>query len=142
MSFGILQGENKSMMRIKRTVEVAMSNYEGIIGITVFNCEGKISYASENMQLTLEDVTTIVYSWTENIPNFTVKHMPFITALSEQNGIVGVNPDGAVSIIVGTGKGVWYVAAFAAMDEDKFGILRECVQAAKNLESSVSIDDI
>ena len=129
-------------MRIKRTAEIVMSNYDCISGTCVFSYEGKIGYMSENMAFTENDIKLILEAWNGKFQSFTVKHVPFIMALNEISGMVAVNPDGATSLIMGTGKGVWYVTAFAPMDKDKFGIMKECIQAAKNLESSVSIFDI
>ncbi len=129
-------------VRVKRTVEIAMSNYDGISGACAFTYEGKIGYSSENVQISEGDIRVVLDAWNGKFQTFTVKHVPFMIALNEQNGLVAVNPDGATSLIMGTGKGVWYVMAFAPMDQDKWGILRECVQAAKNLETSVSIFDI
>ncbi|MHA1813919.1 MAG: hypothetical protein ACTSYX_10870 [Candidatus Thorarchaeota archaeon] len=130
------------VMRIKRTVDIAMSNYPGIIGACVFDYEGRAVYSTENMQLTSEDVLAIIRAWTHSQQSFEVKQIAFLTALAEKNGFVAINPEGAVSLIVGTGKGVWFVTCFAPMDKDKAGILRECIQAAKNLEASVSVFDV
>ena len=117
-------------MRIKRTIDVAMSNYTEITGFSVFNCEGKVAYAA------------IIQAWNGHQPSFMLKNLSFITALSTEHGFVAINPEGAVSLIVGTNKGVWFVAVFAPMDVDKEGILKECIQAAKNLEVSVSVFDV
>ena len=130
------------VMRIKRTAEIVLSNYDCISGLCVFSYEGKIGYKSENMPLTEPDIKIILEAWNGKFQDFTVKYVPFIMALNDKNGLVAVNPDGATTLIMGTGKGVWYVTAFAPMDQDKFGIMKECVQASKNLESSVSIFDI
>ncbi len=130
------------VMRIKRTVDIAMSNYEGIIGACVFNYEGRVAYANENMQLDVQDLRTILGAWNGEYQSFIVKHIAFLTAMAEKNGFVAINPDGAVSLIVGTGKGVWFVSCFAPMDQDKNGIMRECIQAAKLLETSVSVFDV
>ncbi|MFX0108202.1 MAG: hypothetical protein ACFE7R_07955 [Candidatus Hodarchaeota archaeon] len=130
------------VMRIKRTIEIAMSNYEGIIGSCVFSYEGNVAYANENMQLDGNDLTSIFQAWNGENQDFTVKHLSFLTAMRESNGFVGINPDGAISLIVGTGKGVWFVSCFVPMDQDKSGILRECIQAAKLLETSVSVFDV
>lgn len=129
-------------MRIRRTIDIAMSNYEGIMGAAVFTYEGRVVFTSENMEISDSDTNCIVHAWNSGQNQFTVKHIPFLTAMSTQNGLVGINPDGAVSIVCGTGKGVWFVAAFVPMDEDKHGILKECIQAAKLLETSVSIFDV
>ncbi|MHA2192719.1 MAG: hypothetical protein ACXAAR_04755 [Candidatus Thorarchaeota archaeon] len=129
-------------MRIKRTVDIAMSNYEGIIGSSVFSYEGKVAYATDNMQLDVHDLHAIFSAWNGGSTNFSVKHISFMTAMAETNGFVAINPEGAISLIVGTGKGVWFVSCFAPMDQDKSGILRECVQAAKLLETSVSVLDV
>lgn len=128
-------------MRIKRTIDIAMSNYTEITGFTVFNCEGKVAYASDNMDIAHE-LAAIIQAWNGHQPNFMLKNLSFITALSTEKEFVAINPEGAVSLIVGTNKGVWFVAVFAPMDVDKDGILRECIQAAKNLEVSVSIFDV
>jgi hypothetical protein len=130
------------VMRIKRTVDIAMSNYEGIIGSSVFSYEGKVAYATDNMQLDVHDLHAIFSAWNGGSTNFSVKHISFMTAMAETNGFVAINPEGAISLIVGTGKGVWFVSCFAPMDQDKSGILRECVQAAKLLETSVSVLDV
>ncbi|MHA1926054.1 MAG: hypothetical protein ACW974_09075, partial [Candidatus Thorarchaeota archaeon] len=130
------------VMRIKRTVDIAMSNYEGIIGSSVFSYEGRVAYATDNMQLDVHDLHAIFSAWNDGSTNFSVKHISFMTAMAETNGFVAINPEGAISLIVGTGKGVWFVSCFASMDQDKSGILRECVQAAKLLETSVSVLDV
>ena len=129
------------VMRVKRTIEIALSNYTEIQGYCVFTCEGKVAYASENMHI-INELTTILHAWNGHISNFNLKGLAFITALTTNQGFVAINPDGAVSLICGTGKGVWFVSVFAPMDVDKEGILKECVQGAKNLETSVSILDI
>ena len=118
-----------------------MSNYEGISGSCVFSYEGKIAYATENMQIA-DDFIGILQAWNEKSPNFLIKQIPFIAALTSPDGFVAINPDGAISFICGTGQGVWFVAVFAPMDADKNGILKECIQVAKNLEKSVSILDV
>ncbi len=119
-----------------------MSNYECILGAAVFTYEGRVVYTSENMAISEIDTSTIVHAWRNNLAEFSVKQIPFLTAVATKNGLVGLNPDGAVSLICGTGKGVWFVAVFVPMDENKEGVLKECVQAAKNLETSVSILDV
>jgi hypothetical protein len=129
------------VMRIKRTIDIAMTNYTEIIGFSAFTYEGNIAYASENMDLG-RDICTIVNAWNGQFKQFMLKGVPFITALAANQGFVAINPDGAVSFMCGTGKGVWFVAVFAPMDSDKEGILKECIQAAKNLETSVSIFDL
>jgi hypothetical protein len=128
------------VMRVKRTVEIIMSNYQEIMGTCAFTYEGRVAYANENMQIA-EAIPSILQAWKSGFQTFTVKHMEFLVALNSEDGFVAINPDGAVGFICGTGKGVWFVSVFAPMDADKSGILRECVQAAKNLESSVSIFD-
>ncbi|MHA1770468.1 MAG: hypothetical protein ACTSYL_12155 [Candidatus Thorarchaeota archaeon] len=130
------------MMRIKRTIDIAMNNYENIIGACVFDYEGRVVYTTENMNLAPDDTTTIMEAWRRQNQTFQVKGINFISALTEKNGFVAINPDGAVTLIAGTDKGVWFVSAFAPMDVDKTGILRECIQAAKNLERSVSVFDV
>ncbi|NHI90254.1 MAG: hypothetical protein EAX87_12080 [Candidatus Thorarchaeota archaeon] len=129
------------VMRIKRTIDIAMSNYTEITGFCVFTYEGKVAYASENMDIAGE-ISTIVEAWNGHLQSFTLKNIEFLRALATEQGFVAINPDGAVSLICGTGKGVWFVAVFTRMDVDKEGILRECIQAAKNLETSVSIFDV
>jgi hypothetical protein len=129
------------VMRVKRTIDIAMSNYTEIIGYSVFTYEGKVAYASDNMDISSE-VNTIVQAWNGHLQNFQLKGLSFISALRTDQGFVAINPEGAVSLICATGKGVWFVSVFAPMDVDKEGILRECIQAAKNLETSVSIFDI
>ncbi|MFX1416281.1 MAG: hypothetical protein ACFFC0_05690 [Promethearchaeota archaeon] len=130
------------VMRIKRTVDIAMSNYAGIIGVCVFSYEERVVYASENMQLDPQSLSTVLEAWNRSLPSFTVKNIPFLTAMADKNGLVAINPDGAISLIAGTGKGVWFVSCFAPMDEDKNGIMRECIQSAKLLETSVSVLDV
>jgi hypothetical protein len=129
-------------MRVRRTVDIIMSNYEEIAGVCAFTYERKIAHSTENMQFTAEEVDIILRAWNGEFKNFTVKLMPLIVALCDERGLVTVNTDGATSLIMGTGKGVWFVCAFVPMDADKFGIMQECIQAAKNLEASVSIFDI
>ena len=128
------------VMRVKRTADIIMSNYQEIMGSCVFTYEGRIAYASDNMQIT-EDIPSIIQTWKSRLQNFSIKNMAFLVALNSEDGFVAINPDGAVGFICGTGKGVWFVSVFAPMDADKSGILRECIQAARNLESSVSIFD-
>ncbi len=129
------------VMRVKRTIDIAMSNYTEIIGFCVFTYEGRVAYASDNMQIS-EDINTLVQAWNGQFQNFILKGVSFITALTTEQGFVAINPEGAVSLICGTGKGVWFISVFAPMDVDKEGILKECIQASKNLEASVSIFDI
>jgi hypothetical protein len=129
------------VLRIKRTIDIAVGNYTEIVGFSVFTYEGKVAYASENMDIT-EDIPTITLAWNGQLESFTLKHMQFLTALRSEKEFVAINPEGSISFVCGTGKGVWFVAVFAPMDVDKSGILRECVQAAKNLETSVSIFDV
>ena len=129
------------VMRVKRTIDIAMSNYTEIIGFSVFTYEGRVAYASDNMQIS-DDIDTLVQAWNGQFQNFQLKGVSFVTALTTEQGFVAINPEGAVSLICGTGKGVWFIAVFAPMDVDKEGILKECIQAAKNLEASVSIFDI
>jgi hypothetical protein len=130
------------VMRIKRTIDIAMSNYEGIMGSAVFSDEGRIAYATENMQLAATDLHAIFSAWNGWTGSFVVKQISFLSAMTEMNGFVAINPEGAIALIVGTGKGVWFVSCFAPMDQDKSGILRECIQAAKLLETSVSVLDV
>jgi len=129
------------VMRVKRTIDIAMSNYTEIIGFSVFTYEGRVAYASDNMQIS-DDINTLVQAWNGQFQNFQLKGVSFVTALKTEQGFVAINPEGAVSLICGTGKGVWFIAVFAPMDVDKEGILKECIQASKNLEASVSIFDL
>lgn len=129
------------VMRVKRTIDIAMSNYTEIIGFCVFTYEGQVAYASDNMQIS-GDINTLVQAWNGQFQNFQLKGVSFVTALTTEQGFVAINPEGAVSLICGTGKGVWFISVFAPMDVDKEGILKECIQASKNLEASVSIFDI
>jgi hypothetical protein len=129
------------VMRVKRTIDIALSNYTEIIGFSVFTYEGKVAYASDNMDI-CEEISTIIKAWNSLFKQFILKGVSFLTALITNQGFVAINPDGAVSFICGTGKGVWFVSVFAPMDVDKEGILRECIQAAKNLEASISVLDI
>jgi hypothetical protein len=127
-------------MRVKRTVDIIMSNYEEILGTCVFTYDARVAYANENMQIQ-EDILEILKAWKARAQSFSAKQLTFLVAMNSDNGFVGINPNGAVGFICGTGKGVWFVSVFVPMDADKSGILRECVQAAKNLESSVSVFD-
>ncbi len=129
------------VMRVKRTIDIAMSNYTEIIGFCVFTYEGRVAYASDNMQIS-GDINTLIQAWNGQFQNFQLKGVSFVTALTTEQGFVAINPEGAVSLICGTGKGVWFISVFAPMDVDKEGILKECIQASKNLEASVSIFDI
>ena len=128
-------------MRIRRTIDIAMSNYSEIVGSCVFSYEGKMAYATDNMRVGT-DVQSILDAWNQQLSQFQIKGIQFLTAMADSNGLVGINPEGAIAFICGTGKGVWFVSCFAPMDADKNGILKECVQAAKNLETSVSIFEI
>jgi len=129
------------VMRVKRTIDIAMSNYTEIVGFCVFTYEGRVAYASDNMQISGE-INTLIQAWNGQFQNFQLKGVSFVTALTTEQGFVAINPEGAVSLICGTGKGVWFISVFAPMDVDKEGILKECIQASKNLEASVSIFDI
>ncbi len=129
------------VMRIRRTIDIAISNYTEIVGFCVFTYEGKVAYASDNMDIA-QDIPTIIDAWNGKHERFTMKHVEFLAALASEREFVAINPEGSISFICGTGKGVWFVSVFAPMNVDKSGILRECIQAAKNLESSVSIFDI
>ena len=129
------------VMRVKRTIDITMSNYTEIVGFCVFTYEGRIAYASDNMQIS-GDINTLIQAWNGQFQNFQLKGVSFVTALTTEQGFVAINPEGAVSLICGTGKGVWFISVFAPMDVDKEGILKECIQASKNLEASVSIFDI
>lgn len=129
------------VMRIKRTIDIALTNYTEIQGFCVFSYEGKVPYASENMNI-VDEIATIFQAWNGQYQTFSLKGLSFIVALASNQEFVAINPDGAVSLICGTGKGVWFVSVFTPMDIDKEGILRECIQAAKNLETSVSILDV
>ncbi|MBD3404601.1 MAG: hypothetical protein GF411_00520 [Candidatus Lokiarchaeota archaeon] len=128
-------------MRVKRTVTIAMSNYEEIVGACAFTYDGRIGYATDNLNLA-SDIVTILSAWNGKINSYKIKNISFITAMTTENGLVAINPDGAVALMVGTGKGIWFVAAMAPMDKDKMGILMECVTSAKNLERSISVYDI
>ncbi|MFW9961264.1 MAG: hypothetical protein ACFFDV_09610 [Candidatus Thorarchaeota archaeon] len=129
------------VLRVKRAIDIAITNYAEIIGFSVFTYEGKVAYASDNMDIS-EEIGTIVNAWNGFFEQFVLKGVTFLSALTTNQGFVAINPDGAVSFICGTGKGVWFVSVFAPMDVDKEGILRECIQIAKNLETSVSIFDV
>lgn len=119
-----------------------MSNYSEITGACVFSVENNPGYMTENLHLKKDDFYTLVRAWNGEVSQFMVKNIPFITVLNSDKSLVAINPSGATSIIMATGKGIWFVIAFAPMDADKSGILRECIQAAKNLETSVSIYDV
>ncbi len=119
-----------------------MTNYSEISGACVFSVEGKSGYMTENLQLKTQDFDILIKAWNGETSRFVVKNIRFITVLNNDSSLVAINPSGATSIIMATGKGVWFMIAFAPMDADKSGILRECIQAAKNLEASVSIYDI
>ncbi len=133
--------ESTMVMRVKRTIDIAVSNYAEIVGYCAFTYEGSVAYASDNMEIRNE-INTILQAWNNRIPNFMLKGVSFVAALATEHEFVAINPEGAISLICGTGKGVWFVSVFAPMDVDKEGILKECIQAAKNLETSVSIFDI
>jgi hypothetical protein len=128
-------------MRIKRTIEIMLSNYNNIMGACVFSYEGKIAYTTDNMNIT-QDINQIIHTWKSIGQSLYVHNIPFIVALTTAEGLVAINPDGAVAFVLGTGKGVWFVSIMAPMDADKHSLLKECIQAAKNLETSVSIFDI
>ncbi len=96
------------VMRVKRTIDIAMSNYTEIIGFSVFTYEGQVAYASDNMQIS-GDIDTLVQAWNGQFQNFQLKGVSFVTALKIEQGFVAINPEGAVSLICGTGKGVWYI---------------------------------
>lgn len=129
------------VVRIKRAIDIAMSNYIEIVGFCVFTYEERVAYASDNMDIS-SDISTILQAWKGQYNQFSSKGLSFIIALATSQGFVAINPEGAISLICGTGKGVWFVAVYAPMDSDKEGILRECIQTAKNLEASVSIFDV
>jgi hypothetical protein len=128
-------------IRVKRSVEIAMSNYDNIIGSCAFTYEGKVGYETENMQIS-NDILSIIEIWNTRGDSLIIKGIPFIVALTSKEGIVAINPEGALGFVCGTGKGIWFVGTFIPMDADKHGILNECVQVAKNLESTVSIFEI
>lgn len=128
-------------MRIRRTIGIAVGNYTEIVGFSVFTYEGKVAYASDNMDIA-DDIPTIIEAWNGGIQSLNIKHVPFVTALNNEREFVAINPEGSIGFICATGKGVWFVSVFVPMDADKSGIVRECIQAAKNLEASVSIFDI
>ncbi len=48
-------------MRIKRTIDIAMSNYSEILESCVFTYEGSVAYTTENMQIA-QDVPAILMS--------------------------------------------------------------------------------
>ncbi|MBN2229016.1 MAG: hypothetical protein JW779_05435 [Candidatus Thorarchaeota archaeon] len=129
-------------IRVKRAIEITMLNYDCITAASAITYERRIGFATDNMQLSPEEIDQIVRAWNGDISHLMIKHIPFIVVLHDKNGVVAVNPEGATSLVVGTGKGVWFVCVFVPMDQDKFGIMNACVQAAKNLETSVSIFDI
>ena len=85
------------VMRIKRTIDIAMSNYSGIIGFCVFTYEGRVAYASENMQLEFQSLYALLEAWNRPHPRFTLKNISFLTAMADRNGLVAINPDGAIS---------------------------------------------
>jgi hypothetical protein len=128
-------------MRIKRTIDIAVSNYEEIIGYSVFDYEGRVVHESENMQIQ-SDVPAVLQAWNGGVNSLSVKHFPMIVAQADKSGFVAISTDGSISLVVGTGKGVWFVSVFVPMNVDKNPILNECIQAAKNLESSVSVFDV
>ncbi|MFX1266308.1 MAG: hypothetical protein ACFFH0_13055, partial [Promethearchaeota archaeon] len=81
------------VMRIKRTIDIAMSNYSGIMGFCVFTYEGHVAYASENMQLDPQSLSAILDAWNRFHQCFTMKNIPFLTAMADENGFVAINPD-------------------------------------------------
>jgi hypothetical protein len=129
-------------MRIRRSIEIMLSNYVCISGACAATYEGTIGYATDNMKITEDEIGQIARAWNGQLQSLTIRYMPLLVALVDSHGLVAINPDGATSLVMGTGKGVWYVCAFIPMDQDKSSIMRECIQVAKNLEASVSIFDI
>ncbi|MFW9953578.1 MAG: hypothetical protein ACFFD3_03415 [Candidatus Thorarchaeota archaeon] len=129
-------------VRVKRAIDIMISNYDCILGACAFTYERKLGFSTENMQLSEEELNLILRAWAGELQQFTLKYMNLLVALNDKQGLVTINPQGATSLVMGTGKGIWYVCAFVPMDQDKFGIMNECVQAAKNLETSVSIFEI
>ena len=61
--------------RVKRTVDIAMSNYENIVGCCAFTYEGKLAYFTENMNIP-DDIPMIIEIWSTSGPLLIVK---FIT---------------------------------------------------------------
>ncbi len=128
-------------MRIKRAIDIAMENFQEIIDTCVFTYEGRVIHSPKGM-LGNDDVRVILNAWNNNIASFQIKDVEFLTVLKEKQSFVAINPDGAVSLIVTTGKGVWFVAALIPMDVDKNPIVNEGIQIAKNLEATVSVFDV
>ena len=93
------------VMRVKRTIDIAMSNYTEIVGYSVFTYEGRVAYASENMEISNE-INTIIQAWNGKFQSFELKGVSFISALTTEQGFVAINPEGAISLICATGKGV------------------------------------
>ncbi len=118
-----------------------MSTSDQIVGACAFTYEGRTVYWTENMDIG-DDVPALLQAWRTGANSVTIKGIPFVVVMGGNDGLVAVNPDGAVSLVCGTGKGVWFVAVFATGDADKYTLLKECVQAAKNIEVSVSVFDV
>ena len=137
----IAASESPMVMRIKRTIDIAMSNFEEIVGFSVFDYEARVAYASDNMDIQ-HDISALLQAWNQGQTSITVKHFPMIIAQATKSDLVAISTDGAISLVIGTGKGIWFVAVFVPMDANKESILKECIQAAKNLESSVSVFDV
>ena len=78
------------VMRVKRTIDIAMSNYTEIIGYCVFTYEGKVAIASENMEI-INEVNTILQAWNGHLQNFQLKGLSFISALRTEQGFVAIN---------------------------------------------------
>lgn len=129
-------------LRIKRSIEIMLSNFEYISGACAATYERAIGYSTDNMKMTNDEVDQIIRAWNGQLQNLTVGYVPLLVAFVDSHSLVAINPDGATSLVVGTGKGVWFVCAFIPMDQDKSGVMRECIQVAKNLEASVSVFDI
>ncbi|MHA2352923.1 MAG: hypothetical protein ACXABX_07370, partial [Candidatus Thorarchaeota archaeon] len=79
--------EHIMVMRIKRTIDIAMSNYTEITGFCVFTYEGKVAYASENMNIGGE-IGTIIQAWNGHLQSFTLKNIAFLKALATEQGFV------------------------------------------------------
>ncbi len=129
-------------LRIKRSIEIMLSNFEFISGACAATYERAIGYSTDNMKMEKDEVDQIIKAWNGQLQSLTIRYMPLIVAFADSHGLVAINPDGATSLVVGTGKGVWFVCAFIPMDQDKSSVMRECIQVAKNLEASVSVFDI
>lgn len=119
-----------------------LSNFEFISGACAATYERAIGYSTDNMKMPEEEIDQIIRAWNGQIQSLTIGYVPLLVAFVDSHSLVAINPDGATSLVVGTGKGVWFVCAFIPMNQDKSGVMRECIQVAKNLETSVSVLDI